>query len=324
MAALVESMLIAARADGFPRARIVGHMEWALLDGGDLGALVEYEAKGSDALPGYDDPLVCTYDRTRFCGSTTMDILRAHPVAILDGMLQENPSMLPAAKLLSSLRGPTLAVLRDRYVFALVAGARREALDIVVENALGDDVPVSSLYLEVVQPAQYELGRLWRAKRITAAQEHLGTEISRSALAHLQAHLPCGPSNGKRVVVACVEGELHDLGAQMVADFLEMAGFDVTFLGANVPADSLAEFLRDRPPHLLALSATVSTSLPALRRTIAAVRSITGTRVPIAAGGRVLMRTPGLGRRLGLDLHARDARDMSTLAGRFFAGEGRR
>jgi MerR family transcriptional regulator, light-induced transcriptional regulator len=318
MTAWVESMLTAARASGFPRTRVIGHMEWALLDGGDPDALVEYEARANEALPAYDDPLVCTYDRSRFCGSTTMDILRAHPVTILDGMLQENTIMPPAAKLLSSLRAGSLAVLRDRYVCALVAGARREALDIVVESGLADDIPVPSLYLDVIQPAQYELGRLWKAKRIGAAQEHVGTEISKLALAHLHAHLPCRPSNGRRVVVACVEGELHDLGARMVADFLEMAGFDVIYLGAYVPADSLVEFVRDRAPHLLALSATASASLPALRRTIAAVRSVMGTRVPIAAGGRVLLRNPEFGRRLGVDLQVRDARDITTLARRWF------
>ena len=326
MTDLVEGMLRRARTEGFPRTRVVGHMEWALQDRRDGTALVEYEARVNDVLSRYDDPAVCTYDRSRFGAGTAMDVLRAHPAVILDGALQENPSFLPPASLLPRLHGELLSVLRDRYVAALVAGARREALDVVVEEALWQDVPVPSLYLEVIQAAQYEIGRLWQEKRITVAQERLATEISRLALAQLQLHLPSLPGNGKRVVVACVEGELHDMGARMVADFLEMEGFEVRFLGANVPAESLAEFVRTRPPDLLALSATTSFHSAALRRAVAAVRRGAGRRIPLAAGGQVFLRKPRLGRRLGVDLHAHDAREMATVARRFFggSGEGRR
>jgi methanogenic corrinoid protein MtbC1 len=316
MAVLVEGMLSRARREGFPRARVVAHMEWALEGSCDPTTLVDYEARMNDVLAGYDDPVVCTYDRARFAAGTAMDVLRAHARVILDGALQENLSFLPHAKLMPRVRGRALTVLRERYLAALLTGACREALEIAVEDALWRDVPVSSLYLEVVQPAQYEIGRLWRAKRIGIAQVHLATELSRAVLAHLHAFLPCEPSTGKRVVVACVEGELHDLGARMVADFLEIAGFDVRFLGANVPATSLAEFVRERPPDLLALSATTSANLTGVRRTVVAVRRVLGDRVPLAVGGQVFQRRPALGRQLGVDLHAGDARDILAAADR--------
>jgi len=282
----------------------------------DTATLIEYEARMNDVLLSYDDPVVCAYNRARFGAGAAMDALRAHPVLILDGALQDNLSYL--TKLVPRLRGATLAMLRDQYLAALLVGARREALEIAIEEALWQDVEVPSLYLEVVQPAQYEIGRLWQAKRIGVAQEHLATEISRAVLARLHALLPCEPSNGRRVVVACVEGELHDLGAQVVADFLEMGGFDVHFLGANVPADTLAELVGRRPPDLLALSATTSTSVAELRRAVAAVRSVAGDRIPIVAGGQVFQRTPALGLQLGIDLHAGDARGMAAAARRAF------
>src|SRR2546425_2800779 len=82
MTALVEDMLSRTRAEGFPRARIVGHMEWALQDGCDVNAAVEYEARMNDVLPRYDNPGVCVYDRGRFDAGTAMDVLRAHPVML--------------------------------------------------------------------------------------------------------------------------------------------------------------------------------------------------------------------------------------------------
>jgi len=324
MTALVENLQGRTRDEGFPRARIVGHMEWALQDGCDLAALVEYESRANDLLPRYDDPVVCAYDRCAFAAGTAMDVLRAHPVVLLDGALQQNLSFLPPARLVPQLHKGPLALLRDRYLAALVAGARREALELGVEEALSEDLPAPSVYLEVIQAAQHEIGRLWQEKRLTVAQEHVATDISRWAVAQLQPHLPSQPSNGKRVVVACVEGELHDLGARMVADFLEMAGFDVNYLGANVPAESLAELVRERRPDLLALSATASPHVAALRRAIVAVRGVAGDRIPIAAGGQVFLRKRGLGRRLGVDIHAPDARGAIAAVQRFFGLESAR
>ena len=313
---LVEDMLARARAEGFPRARVVGHMEWALQDPSDLRALVEYEAGVNDALARYDDPLVCVYDRARFGAGTAADVLRAHARVILDGTLHTNPSFLPSAQLLPRLQGSTLAVLRDRYLGALLAGAWREALEIAVEEALCEDVPVASLYLDVVQPAQYEIGRQWRQRRISVAWEHLATELSRTVRAHLRNHLPSRRRNGKRVAVACVEGELHDLGAQMVADFFEMDGFDVRFLGASVPAAALAELVREQPPDVLALSVTTSTNVTAVRRAVVAVRSMADGRMLLAAGGQLFRHTRGLATQLGIDLEVDDVRGMAAVAAR--------
>jgi len=240
---------------------------------------------------------------------------------VMEGVLQDNPAFLPAARLLARLKRDALTLLRDRYLTALVVGARQEALEVGVEEALAEDVPAASVYLEVIQAAQYEVGRLWQARRLSVAQEHLATEISRSAMAQLQPHLPYRRNNGKRAVVACVEGELHDLGARMVADFLEMTGFEFAYLGANVPDENLAQLVRERRPDLVALSATTTSHAPALRRAIGVVRAVEGSRIPIAAGGQLLVRKPDLGRRLGIDIQACDAGTLIAVLEQFF-GEG--
>jgi hypothetical protein len=59
---------------------------------------VAYEALLSGQLQGYDDPVVCTYDTTRFGGPIVVDVLRTHPVAIIGGVGQENPFFAPPAE----------------------------------------------------------------------------------------------------------------------------------------------------------------------------------------------------------------------------------
>ena len=175
--------------------------------------------------------------------------------------------------------------LTERYVAAQLAGDRRAALALIDEG-LDGGLSAAELQLEVVQPAQYEIGRLWQENRITVAQEHLATAISQLVLAHLYRHLPRDASNGKRVLVACVEGELHDMGARVAADHLEMAGYAVQYLGANVPTTDLVAMVRQHPPDLLALSASMPAHLPAVKDAVTRVCAATGNGVPIALGGR--------------------------------------
>lgn len=220
--------------------------------------------------------------------------------------------MLP---LLNSL-SPTsdeLSVLLQRYLAAQLAGDRREALRLLVDEGLLRGIPLQDVHLKIIQPAQYEIGRLWQENRISVAQEHLATAISQLALSHLYRHLPRDPSNGKVVMVSCVEGELHEVGARMASDFLEMAGFDVRFLGANVPTGHLVRMVREQSPDLLALSVSMTYHLPALRTALDQVRALF-PRLPIAVGGLAFTWVPGLERELGVSFHGKDARELVASA----------
>lgn len=206
-----------------------------------------------------------------------------------------------------------LSFLLQRYLAAQLAGDRREALRLLVDEGLLRGIPLQDIQLKVIQPAQYEIGRLWQENRISVAQEHLATAISQLALSHLYRHLPRDPSNGKVVMVSCVEGELHEVGARMASDFLEMAGFDVRFLGANVPTAHLVRMVREQTPDLLALSVSMTYHLPALRTALEQVRAA-APRLPIAVGGLAFTWAPGLERELGASFHGKDARELVASA----------
>jgi MerR family transcriptional regulator, light-induced transcriptional regulator len=194
-----------------------------------------------------------------------------------------------------------LPALVERYLAAQLAGDRRAALQIVLNEALASGISVPDLYLKLLQPAQHELGRLWEENRIGVAEEHLATAISQLVLAHLYPLLPRHPANGRRALIACVAGELHDMGALIAADFFEMAGFGVRFLGADVPTESLVAMAREDPPDLLVFSTTMTFNVPALRVAALRAREAIGDRLHLGAGGRALAWAPGLGQQLGGD-----------------------
>jgi hypothetical protein len=84
--------------------RLVANMEWALEDLPGVHDIVEYETRLNQVLPKYPDPVICTYDLSRFDGSVVMDIMRTHPMVIVGGMLQENPFYVAPADMLRELK----------------------------------------------------------------------------------------------------------------------------------------------------------------------------------------------------------------------------
>jgi len=104
MLALWRDVLAAAGQRGFPRTRLVAHMEWALEDHEGVSDLLEYEARFNLMHLCERDAVICAYDLTRFSGDVIIGVLRTHPMVILGGVLQENPFFIPPEEFLHELR----------------------------------------------------------------------------------------------------------------------------------------------------------------------------------------------------------------------------
>jgi hypothetical protein len=100
MLALIQDALKAGTTLGFPLTRLIAHAETVLEDWPSINEWVEYEMRLNDVLPGYDDPVICTYDANLLNGSLAMDILRTHPVAVIGGVVCENPFFTQPKKFL--------------------------------------------------------------------------------------------------------------------------------------------------------------------------------------------------------------------------------
>jgi hypothetical protein len=99
-----EQVLQSGPAAGYAQTRVLGHMEWALLDLPGVDDLIEYETRVNYVVPKYEAAVICTYDLTKFGASVVMDALRTHPVVIIGGLLQENPFFVPPDQLLLEIR----------------------------------------------------------------------------------------------------------------------------------------------------------------------------------------------------------------------------
>ena len=104
----LRELIALARKQPGKLTRLVANMEWALEDLPGVHDIVEYEARLNYVLPEYHDPVVCTYDLSRFHASVVMDIMRTHPMLIVSGILQENPFYVPPDEMLANIRCPSL------------------------------------------------------------------------------------------------------------------------------------------------------------------------------------------------------------------------
>jgi methanogenic corrinoid protein MtbC1 len=180
----------------------------------------------------------------------------------------------------------TLEETRTPFLEALLSGRRAECARIVQE-LLGAKVPLSDLYLDLYQRAMIEVGSRWEKNLITVADEHLATAILESLFFLSGPEIFRTPRNGCRVVMACVPGEYHQIGARVVSDFFEWKGWDSQFLGADTPSGDLVRLVRDRRPDLLGLSISMFFNLPALKSTLDLLRGELPD-LPILIGGKGL------------------------------------
>lgn len=104
MMTALEDMIRDNAARGEPPVRLVGQMGWVFSSPPGIEQLVAYEATVNEVLNRGRTPTVCVYDVRRLTGSMMMDLLRAHPLAVVNGVLHENPFFTPADELLRDIQ----------------------------------------------------------------------------------------------------------------------------------------------------------------------------------------------------------------------------
>jgi MerR family transcriptional regulator, light-induced transcriptional regulator len=237
--------------------------------------------------------------------------------AIVDPMLERAIAffLLPEEADDLPTSGTQLTPLAKEYIAHLLQGNRNHALSLIMGRVQAG-MPVKDVYLEVFQPVQYEIGRLWQTNKISVAQEHFCTGATQLVMSQLYPYLFTGEKKEMRMVTTCVSGELHEIGARMVTDFFEMDGWDTYYLGANMPVGGVIAFIRDVRPHLLAISATMTYHVKMVEEMIMQVRSAEGVpaELKIMVGGYPFKVSDELWKRVGADGFALNASDALELA----------
>ena len=162
----------------------------------------------------------------------------------------------------------------------------------VVDEALAAGLSASAVQSLVIAPGLVRIGELWAANAATVADEHLATAISQGAMVKLFDRLSIARARSReRILLAAVEGQHHTVGLRMVADVLEGAGFDVLYLGGDIPVDALREFAAKQQPAVTGLAFGVGVGVGLLADSIHGIcEACPATRIML--GGMAI--PPGL------------------------------
>ena len=182
-----------------------------------------------------------------------------------------------------------------RYGDALRLASIQTA-EALVDEALAAGVSAAEVQSEIIRPAMRRIGDLWAQSVVTVAEEHLATAISEQALIGLYSSLQiAAPRSRERVLLAAVQGQHHTLGLRMVADVLEGAGFDVLYLGADVPTGSLVQMVVEQRPAVTGLSCRYASGTAALVDVLVGIAD-SGAETRVLLGGEgvpVALRSTG-------------------------------
>ncbi len=236
------------------------------------------------------------------CQDPPMDYLDT-ALAEMDHFSSELPSFLDAQH--------SLYKQSKQYLDFLLANQRMEASRLILD-LVQQGTPIKDIYMEIFQPVQYELGRLWQMGAISVAQEHYCTASTQLIMSQLYPHI-FQPHKNKGVFVgACISGELHEIGIRMLCDLLELEGWDTYYLGANVPAESIIDTIADKKAQVLGLSVTMTYHMQKAEQQIRAIRQNRQCRgVTIFVGGYVFHQSQDLWKTIGADAWGLDLSDST-------------
>ena len=193
------------------------------------------------------------------------------------------------------------------YLGHAVAGRHELAIEHVlalVEAGAG----IPEVLVEVIEPAQHELGRLWERGVINVAQEHVATAVTQITMSSLYPRLFGAPRLGSTLVAATPPGDTHEVGLRMVTDLLQLRGWDTQFVGASCPVADVVDAVATSGASLLLLGASMTVHLPGLRDAIEEVRADPRCDdVTVLVGGEPFRHAPSLAEWVGADLVATTA-----------------
>ncbi len=160
------------------------------------------------------------------------------------------------------------------------------AAERVAFESLQEGMGMETLYGRVIAPAMRRIGCLWEEGAITVADEHLATAITHRVMASAYGmSFGRAASRPGRILLAAVEGQRHGMGLRMAADILELGGYEVNYVGEDVPLDALVGAIEMRNPDLIGLSSTLDFETSSLGVAVAQLTE-RFPETPILLGGQ--------------------------------------
>ena len=202
---------------------------------------------------------------------------------------------------------------------AILKGDAKAAVA-VTREALAENADPKELVSKYMIPAMDEVGRRFECQEYFVPELLLSARAMKGALEIIRPLLvEQGAVSVGRVVIGTVKGDLHDIGKNLVGSMLEGAGFEVIDLGTDVAPGRMVSEILERKPHIVALSALLTTTMPFMKTTIEELKKA-GVReqVKVMIGGAPV--TQQYADQIGADGYSDNANGAVAVARKLVAG----
>jgi len=194
---------------------------------------------------------------------------------------------------------------------AVIAG-RRKDVPVLVQQCLDAGESAALIVESRLVPGMAEVGEKFKRNEIFVPEMLIAARAMKEALKILEPLLVAAGIKPKHTaVIGTVEGDLHDIGKNLVAMMWKGANIEVIDLGVNVPPGKFVDAIKERNPKLVGLSALLTTTMPAMRDTVKAIHAA-GLSPKIVIGGAPITRE--FAREIGADGYSPDAGSAVDMA----------
>ena len=195
-----------------------------------------------------------------------------------------------------------------------VIEGEEERTESLVKQAMTEGLPPEQILKEGLIAAMTEVGRLFEAGEYYVPEMLISARAMKSGLTLLRPQLAAANVQAVgKVVIGTVQGDLHDIGKNLVGMMLEGAGFEVIDLGVDVSAQKFVDAVKEYQPDLIGCSALLTTTMPRMKDVVEALKQ-SGLRdnVKVMIGGAPI--TDKYAHDIGADIYAPDAASAAARA----------
>jgi len=183
-----------------------------------------------------------------------------------------------------------------------------DGADEIAKQLLETGVPPQQILTLGLMPGMERIGIKFRENKVFVPQVLMSAKAMNTAMSHLKPFFLSGEAKQKgTVIIGTVEGDLHDIGKNLVAMMVEGNGYKVVDLGVDVKSDQFVNSLKENPGAFVGLSALLTTTMPSMEKITKAVKeAVPGAKV--AVGGAPV--TQEFCNKIGADIYSRDPQGL--------------
>jgi methanogenic corrinoid protein MtbC1 len=194
----------------------------------------------------------------------------------------------------------------DNFLDSLLNSNMTKALEIS-NKFIKNKNDIEKFWIEIILPALYDIGKLWEESKISVGEEHVATSICQRVMSE---HCDTIYNNiGKRgkVLVTLAPNELHQVGAMMLSDVLEIHGFDTYFIKSKSSIDKIIDLIEDEDINDIIISSTIEENIDNTKILIKNLRDkISSKNINIFVGGQAYKNIENIIERTDANYYIKD------------------